>query len=55
MGYWLDVIACAGVVGAELIGAMILGMLIQGVVFWTTKFSIYNYLIKVLITDQLNK
>lgn len=53
MGYLLDVIACIGVVAAELIGVIILGMLMQGVVYWTTGFSIYNYLIKRLITDQL--
>lgn len=45
----LDFILCGGVVGLELIGILVLAMLIQGVTYWTTKFSIYNYLKKVLV------
>lgn len=44
----LDFILCSGIVGIELIGVFAIAMLIQGVVYWTTGFSIYNYLLKVV-------
>lgn len=53
MGYLLEVLTYGSVIIAELIGVIIAGMLIQGIVYWITGFSIYNYLIKRLITDQL--
>ena len=40
---------------ALLIVTFVVGMLIQGIVYWTTGFSIYNFLIKKLITDELKK
>ena len=55
MSYLLDVILCSGVVAAELIGIFAGALLIQGLVYRTTKFSIYNYAKKKLITDQLSK
>lgn len=45
----VDFILCSGVVGLELIGVLAIAMLIQGITYWTIKFSIYNYLIKVLV------
>lgn len=55
MEYWLDVMLCSGVVVAKFFLAIIIGLLIQGIVYRTTGFSIYNFLMKKLVTDQLNK
>lgn len=55
MNYLLDVILCGGVVALELIGIFAGALLIQGLVYRLTGFSIYNKLVKVMITDQLNK
>lgn len=55
MNYLLDVIACSGIVLAELIGVFIVAMLVQLIVYQTTGFSIYNAFIKVAITNQLKK
>lgn len=53
MSYLLDVILCSGVVAAELIGTFAGALLIQGLVYRLTGFSIYNKLVKVMVTEQL--
>ena len=53
MNYLLDVLLCSGVVLLQLAGAIIGALLVQLVVYRLTGFSIYNKLVKVLITDQM--
>lgn len=55
MEYWLDVILCSGMVALELICVFAAALLVQGIVYRITGFSIYNFLKKKLITDQLSK
>lgn len=48
MGYLLDVLLCGGVVAAKLLFWFMIAITIQGVVYRTTKFSIYNFIMKKL-------
>ena len=41
----LELIIYLMILGAYFIGAWIIAMLIQGIVYWTSKFSIWNYVI----------
>lgn len=38
-----------------LLVAFVVFMAVQGLVYWTTGFSIYNFLKKKLITEQIEK
>ena len=49
MEYWLDVLLCGGVVAAKLLFWFIVAITIQGIVYRTTGFSIYNFIIKKLV------
>lgn len=42
MGYWLDILGCAGICLIELIGVFATMILIQGLVYRLTGFSIWN-------------
>lgn len=55
MEYWLDVMLCSGVVAAKFFSAIIIALAIQGIVYRITGFSIYNFLKRKLVLDQLEK
>ena len=40
----IDAFLCGGMLLAELLLTLIIAMLVQGLVYWTTGFSIYNYI-----------
>lgn len=48
----LEAIVCGGILGIEILGVMLGGLLIQGITYWTTGFSIFNYLTKKLFTNK---